>query len=65
LIGITDGYLSLTKDGGDVREDLKLAESDLGKEILQKYDAGEDLVVTVLHAMNEEAAIGFKPLAKQ
>ncbi|XP_067898913.1 eukaryotic translation initiation factor 5A-1-like isoform X4 [Heterodontus francisci] len=65
LIGITDGYLSLLTDNGEIREDLKLADSDLGKEILQRYDAGEDLMITVLYAMNEEAAIAIKPMTKQ
>lgn len=65
LIGITDGYLSLMTDNGDIREDLKLSEGDLGKEIQQKYEAGEDLMITVQHAMNEEAAVAIKPMAKQ
>ncbi|XP_078266690.1 eukaryotic translation initiation factor 5A-1-like [Rhinoraja longicauda] len=65
LIGITDGYLSLMTDNGEVREDLKVAEGDLGKEILQKFEAGEDLMITVQHAMNEEAAVAIKPMAKQ
>ncbi|XP_069753704.1 eukaryotic translation initiation factor 5A-1 [Narcine bancroftii] len=64
LIGITDGYLSLMMDNGEVREDLKLAEGDLGKEIQQKYDAGEDLMITVQSAMDEEAAVAIKPMAR-
>ena len=32
---------------GDVREDLKLPESDLGKEIEKKFDASEDILVSV------------------
>ncbi|XP_062901332.1 eukaryotic translation initiation factor 5A-1-like [Mobula hypostoma] len=65
LIGITDGYLSLMTDSGEIREDLKLAEGELGKEILQKFDAGEDIMITVQQAMNEEAAVAIKPMAKQ
>ncbi|XP_072897891.1 eukaryotic translation initiation factor 5A-1-like [Hemitrygon akajei] len=65
LIGITDGYLSLMTDSGEIREDLKLAEGDLGKEILQRFEAGEDLMVTVQQAMREEAAVAIKPMAKQ
>ncbi|GCC33470.1 eukaryotic translation initiation factor 5A-1 [Chiloscyllium punctatum] len=65
LIGIIDGYLSLMTDNGEVREDLKLAEGDLGKEIMQRYDAGEDIMITVLSAMNEEAAVGIKHMTKQ
>ncbi|XP_068611799.1 eukaryotic translation initiation factor 5A-1 [Brachionichthys hirsutus] len=64
LIGIKDGYLSLLQDSGDVREDLKIPEGDLGKDIKEKHDDGEDIMVTIQNAMSEEAAIGIKALAK-
>uniref|UniRef100_A0A665WWX9 Eukaryotic translation initiation factor 5A n=1 Tax=Echeneis naucrates TaxID=173247 RepID=A0A665WWX9_ECHNA len=86
LIGIQDGYLSLLQDSGEVREDLKIPEGDLGKEIESKHEAGEEILVstlispssssalcperpllfqiTVLNAMDEEAAIGIKALGK-
>lgn len=46
LIGIQDGYLSLLQDSGEVREDLKVPEGDLGKEITGKSDAGEEILVS-------------------
>lgn len=46
LIGIQDGYLSLLDDNGEVREDLKIPDGDLGKEIEGKHDAGEEILVS-------------------
>uniref|UniRef100_A0A8C7L6T8 Translation initiation factor 5A C-terminal domain-containing protein n=1 Tax=Oncorhynchus kisutch TaxID=8019 RepID=A0A8C7L6T8_ONCKI len=48
LLNITDGFMSLMGDNGDVREDLRVPDSDLGKEIEQKFAAGEDILVSVL-----------------
>ncbi|KAL4660618.1 eukaryotic translation initiation factor 5A-1 [Arapaima gigas] len=50
LIGIQDGYLSLLQDSGEVREDLKMPEGDLGKEIESKFDAGEEILVSFLRS---------------
>jgi len=54
-----DGHLSLMKDG-DVREDIKMPEGDLGSEIRQKFDDGTDLTCTVLAACGEEQVDGTK-----
>ncbi|XP_072447609.1 eukaryotic translation initiation factor 5A-1-like isoform X2 [Chiloscyllium punctatum] len=64
LIGILDGYLSLLADSGEVRDDLKLPDSELGKDIEQRYVAGEETLITVLSAMNEESAIAAKVMSK-
>lgn len=64
LIGITEGYMSLLQDSGDVREDLKMPEGDLGKEIESRFEAGEEMLITVLSAMNEEAAVAIKAMTK-
>merc|ERR1712212_518220 len=57
-----DNFLSLMDDGGDVREDIKIPEGDLGDEIRQKHEDGLDVVCTVLCAMGEEQVIGTKTL---
>ncbi|CAH3155937.1 unnamed protein product [Pocillopora meandrina] len=62
----SDGYLHLMNDSNGVREDLKLPENDVGKEIRTKHENGEIVSVTVLSAMGEEMVIGSKvvPLTK-
>uniref|UniRef100_A0A8C5Q619 Eukaryotic translation initiation factor 5A n=1 Tax=Leptobrachium leishanense TaxID=445787 RepID=A0A8C5Q619_9ANUR len=64
LIGILDHYLSLLTEGGDVRDDLKLPDGDLGKEIECRFDAGEEIMISVLCAMNEECAVAIKAMTK-
>jgi len=41
-----DDYVCLMDDGGNQREDLKLPEGDLGKEIREKFDEGDTLLVS-------------------
>ncbi|KAM7437417.1 Eukaryotic translation initiation factor5A-1 [Porites harrisoni] len=60
MTNIDDDYLCLMDDAGDTREDLKLPEGDLGKEISTKFDNDENFLVTVLKAMEEEAVIATK-----
>jgi len=59
-----DNFLSLMDDGGDVREDVKIPEGELGEEIRQKFEDGIDVVCTVLGAMGIEQVIGTKSMTK-
>ena len=47
LININESYMSLLGDNGEVREDLRVPENDIGKEIESKFEAGEDFLVSV------------------
>ncbi|MGW2364661.1 translation initiation factor IF-5A [Streptomyces sp. NPDC001667] len=60
VIDIDDGFLSLMGDGGDTKEDVKLPTGDLGESIESQYRSGKELVVTVITAMGEEAAISVR-----
>jgi len=64
LLNIQDSFLTLMADNGDVREDLRLPDGDLGKEIQTKFDGGEDLIVSVLSSMGEECAVAVKTAPK-
>ena len=46
MVGLEDGYMSLLKDNGDQKEDLKLPTNDLGKEIQSKFEAGDSFMVS-------------------
>lgn len=61
LIGIQDGYLSLLQDSGEVREDLKIPEGDLGKEIELKHEAGEEILVSTLTSLSLSAVVFTPP----
>jgi len=60
LIDIDDGFLSLMDDGGDIRDDLKVPEGDLGDEILEQHGEGKEMLCTVLSACGEECVIATK-----
>lgn len=63
-LSIEEDYLSLMKDDGAIREDLKCPENDIGKEIKDKMAKGETFQVTVLMAMDQEIAVGTKTANK-
>merc|ERR1712165_591406 len=48
LTNIDDGFLELMDENGEMKEDLKVPEGDLGKEITQKLENDESFLVTVL-----------------
>nr|XP_033814128.1 eukaryotic translation initiation factor 5A-2 [Geotrypetes seraphini]XP_033814129.1 eukaryotic translation initiation factor 5A-2 [Geotrypetes seraphini]XP_033814130.1 eukaryotic translation initiation factor 5A-2 [Geotrypetes seraphini] len=64
LIDINERYMSLLTENGEVRDDLKLPEGELGKEIELKHDAGDEMLISVLCAMHEECAVAIKAMTK-
>lgn len=40
-----DGYLSLMADNGDIREDLKVPEGELGAQLKSEFESGKELLV--------------------
>uniref|UniRef100_UPI00358E08D4 eukaryotic translation initiation factor 5A-1 n=1 Tax=Myxine glutinosa TaxID=7769 RepID=UPI00358E08D4 len=64
FLGVNDGFMSLMDEGGEVRQDIRLPEGDLGKEIIAKHDREEEFVITVLGALQEESAVGIKAISK-
>ena len=50
----------MTSDGNP-KDDVKLPEGDLGKEIQENFDAGKDLLVTIVSAMGEEQVHNYFP----
>lgn len=47
LVNITDNYMTLMGDNGDIREDLRVPDSDVGKEIESRFETGDDFLVSV------------------
>ena len=64
LLDIDDGFLNLMTQDGDTKDDFKAPEGELGDSIQAAFDEGKDLLVTIITAMDEEAAISFKEAPK-
>merc|ERR1712203_1011566 len=65
IIDVTEeGYLSLMDDSGEVRDDLHCNHNrELMDEIQKKFDAGDEMMITVLQAMGKEVPMAIKPVA--
>lgn len=57
LLDIQDGFLSLMDSDGNSKDDVKIPETDIGKEISTAFDDGKDVMVCIISAMGEEQAI--------
>jgi len=52
--------LTLMADGGDLREDLKVPDGEIGQQLKADYDAGREILCTVLKSCGEEVVIAVK-----
>jgi len=55
-----DGFLTLMADSGDLREDLKIPDGEIGVQLKSDYDAGREILCTVLKSCGEEVVIAVK-----
>nr|XP_043903126.1 eukaryotic translation initiation factor 5A-1-like isoform X2 [Solea senegalensis]XP_043903127.1 eukaryotic translation initiation factor 5A-1-like isoform X2 [Solea senegalensis] len=60
VLNISDGLLSLMDDTEDIREDLKLPENEMGKEIDTRFAQDQEFKITVLEAIGEEQIVAVK-----
>ncbi|KAG8988509.1 Eukaryotic translation initiation factor 5A [Tulasnella sp. 427] len=64
LVHIDDGFLNLMTSDGAEKNDVKLPEGELGQKIQADSDAGKELLISIIAAMGEEAAISYKEAPK-
>ncbi|KAH7924440.1 eukaryotic translation initiation factor 5A-2 [Leucogyrophana mollusca] len=64
LVNVDEGFLNLMTQDGTAKDDVKVPEGDLGKQITDDFEAGKDLLVTIVSAMGEEQAISVKEAPK-
>ncbi|KAI0043684.1 eukaryotic translation initiation factor 5A-2 [Auriscalpium vulgare] len=64
LVNVDDGFLNLMTTDGVAKDDVKVPEGEIGKQIQADFDDGKDLLVTIVSAMGEEQAISVKEAPK-
>ncbi|KAJ3120773.1 Eukaryotic translation initiation factor 5A [Physocladia obscura] len=64
LLDIDDDFLSLMTETGATKDDVKMPDGDLGRDLLAAFKAERNLSVTVIKSMGEEAVIAFKDAPK-
>ncbi|XP_017126860.1 eukaryotic translation initiation factor 5A-like [Drosophila elegans] len=55
-----DGFVTLMGDDGEIREDLRVPDGELGGSLRSEFEGGKDLLLTVLTACGEECVIAMK-----
>lgn len=57
-----EGYVSLMREDGTTKDDLKLPENEVGELIRKDYAADKQLLITVVRAMGDEQIMGSKEM---
>ncbi|WVR04300.1 eukaryotic translation initiation factor 5A-1 [Kwoniella sp. DSM 27419] len=60
LLDIQDDFLNLMDGDGASKDDVKIPDNELGKEIEAAFKGDKDCMVTIISAMGEEQAISWK-----
>ncbi|ODN96461.1 eukaryotic translation initiation factor 5A [Cryptococcus wingfieldii CBS 7118] len=60
LLDIQDEFLNLMDADGNSKDDVKVPDTEIGQQIAADFEAGKDLMVTIIAAMDEELAISYK-----
>ncbi|ODN75318.1 eukaryotic translation initiation factor 5A [Cryptococcus amylolentus CBS 6039] len=60
LLDIQDEFLNLMDADGNSKDDVKVPDTEVGQQIAADFEAGKDLMVTIIAAMDEELAISYK-----
>ena len=56
-----DGFLTLfDEETNESSEDQKLRDKKLDLEIIKQFEDGKELIVTIIYAMGESAAVDYK-----
>jgi len=64
LVNVDEGFLNLMTSDGTAKDDVKVPEGELGSQIESEFEAGKDLLVTVVSSMGEEMALSVKEAPK-
>jgi translation initiation factor 5A len=65
LLDVDEGFLSLMNDDGSTKDDVKVPDNAMGKQLEEDFHSGKDLLVSVVSAMGEELCLGYKEAPKQ
>eukprot|EP01012_Entosiphon_sulcatum_P065728 TRINITY_DN94717_c0_g1_i1.p1 TRINITY_DN94717_c0_g1~~TRINITY_DN94717_c0_g1_i1.p1 ORF type:complete len:167 (-),score=52.32 TRINITY_DN94717_c0_g1_i1:74-550(-) len=59
-VDLESGFVTLLDENNEEKNDLKLPDGDLGRQIRDQFESGKELVVTIIKSMGEEAIVQTK-----